>query len=159
MRGKNTKRRGASRDVVLVNPEAQQGEARRDGKSGRPDIGMDVSRLPDYYRDHLQYRAWVESPSLIARMLSPPDLTLFNFATPLDRNSLYLVYRCKFLSPTRITSHLTLPSPYHHQRHPLSGRMVFRNRPHKGLLVPLASSRCHLSPLGALHGQRVPGPL
>ncbi|RSL80915.1 hypothetical protein CEP52_017303 [Fusarium oligoseptatum] len=92
MRGKNTKRRGASRDVVLVNPEAQEDEARGE-KSRLPDIGMDVSRLPDYYRDHLQYRAWVESPSLIARMLSPPDLTLFNFATPLDKNSLYLVYR------------------------------------------------------------------
>ncbi|RSL45938.1 hypothetical protein CEP54_014074 [Fusarium duplospermum] len=93
MRGKNTKRRGASRDVVLVNREVQGDEARRDETSRIPDIGMDVSRLPDYYRDHLQYRAWVESPSLIARMLSPPDLTLFNFATPLDKNSLYLVYR------------------------------------------------------------------
>ncbi|KAM0425606.1 hypothetical protein ACHAPT_009137 [Fusarium lateritium] len=95
MRGKNTKRRGAptQRDVVLVN---QQEESRKDERPGTKDADVDYSaldRLPDYYRDSIQYRAWVESPSLIARMLSPPDLTLFNFATPLDRRSLYLVYR------------------------------------------------------------------
>lgn len=61
---------------------------------------MDVSQLRDHYGNALQYRAWVESPSLIARMLSPPDLTLFNFATPLDNNSLYLIYRCRLIQCT-----------------------------------------------------------
>ncbi|KAJ4311630.1 hypothetical protein N0V84_010344 [Fusarium piperis] len=93
MRGKNTKRRVTSTDVMLANREARHDDAPRDERPCHPDISMDVSRLPDHYRDSLQYRAWVESPSLIARMLSPPDLTLFNFATPLDKNSLYLVYR------------------------------------------------------------------
>ncbi|GKU02784.1 hypothetical protein FLAG1_10206 [Fusarium langsethiae] len=39
-------------------------------------------------------RAWIQSSSLIAHLIKPPaDLELFTFATPLDRNSLYLIYR------------------------------------------------------------------
>ncbi|KAM0233636.1 hypothetical protein ACHAPO_006924 [Fusarium lateritium] len=39
-------------------------------------------------------RYWIQSPSLIAHLIKPPpDLELFTFATPLDRNSQYLIYR------------------------------------------------------------------
>ncbi|KAG5782483.1 hypothetical protein H9Q73_003853 [Fusarium xylarioides] len=41
-----------------------------------------------------QDRVWVESPSLVVQLVKPPpDLDLFTFATPLDKESRYYIYR------------------------------------------------------------------
>ncbi|KAF4446446.1 hypothetical protein FALBO_17072 [Fusarium albosuccineum] len=93
MRGKNTKRRGTpgQRQIILVNNAAQDDHdsvtqvARRPSSSERP--------KPFDPEEYLQYRAWIQSPSLLPHSITPPDLTLFNFASPLDGNSRYLIYR------------------------------------------------------------------
>ncbi|KAM5352860.1 hypothetical protein ACJ41O_005582 [Fusarium nematophilum] len=77
MRGKNTKRRGDNpqMQVVLLNKDQRSAETE-----------VEEPR-------RAQYRAWILSPSLVGPLKSPPDLTLFNFATPLDGQSRYLIYR------------------------------------------------------------------
>jgi hypothetical protein len=106
-------------------------------------------------------RAWVQSPSLIAHLVRPPsDLELFTFATPIDQNSRYLIYRCKPLVviPGYPHTKTYLYSSDYHQRDPLPSRMVLRLRFPESMLVPLASRRPSLPALRMLHGQRLSRP-
>ncbi|KAJ4265363.1 hypothetical protein NW762_004651 [Fusarium torreyae] len=105
MRGKNTKRRPR---VQLINPLTPASSTDDTSQASRQDDVEEVDRtslsvVAHYTDDSLwtvgrvysrRERAWVQSPSLLAHLIKPPsDLQLFNYATPLDENSRYLIYR------------------------------------------------------------------
>ncbi|KAF4977655.1 hypothetical protein FZEAL_5845 [Fusarium zealandicum] len=105
MRGKNTKRRAASTQVILLNETAPDAHQQVEDTEI---IAISSSRgelhpTDEYFKAMQQYRAWIQSPSRIAPVNAPPDLSLFNFATPLDGNSRYLIFR--FLTSLKETTY------------------------------------------------------
>ncbi|KAF4950070.1 hypothetical protein FSARC_13304 [Fusarium sarcochroum] len=103
MRGKNTKRR-----VELINsltpPESADDTSQGSNQDDVEEVDRSSLSVVAHFTDDSLWtaghvhsrreRAWVQSPSLLAHLIKPPsDLQLFNYATPLDENSRYLIYR------------------------------------------------------------------
>jgi hypothetical protein len=146
MRGKNTKKNPVQTSIPSLSDDAIPESNQDDVEEVDRCTPLAVAHSTDdrlwtlghaYSR---RERNWVQSPALIAHLVRPPsDLELFNFAAPLDKNSRYLIFRCKTFAPLTVT---LLANPYssnHHQGNFISCRVVFRCRSRESLLVSLAS--------------------
>ncbi|KAF5020645.1 hypothetical protein F66182_7322 [Fusarium sp. NRRL 66182] len=88
MRGKNTKKRPAASQTT------QDDVQDHDGRCPTAALSADDSLSTAGYMHSRYNRAWIQSPSLLAYLVRPPpDLCLFTFATPLDKDSRYLIHR------------------------------------------------------------------
>lgn len=100
MRGKNTKKSPPRHPILDVRVDALPGANDDVEELDRP-APLAITRCTDAmwtvgHTHARQDRAWVESPSLMVQLVKPPpDLDLFTFATPLDKDSRYYIYRCK----------------------------------------------------------------
>ncbi|KLO88852.1 uncharacterized protein LW93_12267 [Fusarium fujikuroi] len=98
MRGKNTKKSPPRHPILDVRVDALP-RANDDVEELDRPAPLAITRCTDAmwtvgHTHARQDRAWVESPSLMAQLVKPPpDLDLFTFATPLDKDSRYYIYR------------------------------------------------------------------
>ncbi|RBR26432.1 uncharacterized protein FIESC28_00726 [Fusarium coffeatum] len=104
MRGKNTKKSPPRQPPSdSISPDSSQDDVE---EIHRP-VPLAVTTIKDdslwtVGHTHSRDRAWVQSPSLLIHLMKPPpDLDLFTFATPLDKNSRHLIY--KFLTTIKET--------------------------------------------------------
>ncbi|KAG4275134.1 hypothetical protein FPRO04_08796 [Fusarium proliferatum] len=92
MRGKNTKKSPPRHPILDVRVDALP-RANDDVEELDRPAPLAITRCTDAmwtvgHTHARQDRAWVESPSLMAQLVKPPpDLDLFTFATPLDKDS------------------------------------------------------------------------
>ncbi|KAG5813779.1 hypothetical protein H9Q74_002189 [Fusarium xylarioides] len=106
MRGKNTKKSPPRHPVLDVRVDGLP-RANDDVEELDRPAPLAITRCTDamwtFGHTHArQDRVWVESPSLVVQLVKPPpDLDLFTFATPLDKESRY--YICRFLTTIKET--------------------------------------------------------
>ncbi|KAM0286564.1 hypothetical protein ACHAQK_009210 [Fusarium lateritium] len=100
MRGKNTKKVPVQTSTLTLSddaiPESNQDDVEEVDQRTRSTVAHSTNdRVWTFgHAFPRRERNWVQSPALVMHLLRPPpDLELFTFAAPLDRNSRYLIFR------------------------------------------------------------------
>ncbi|RFN43532.1 hypothetical protein FIE12Z_12232 [Fusarium flagelliforme] len=107
MRGKNTKKSPPKTSRPPSSESISPDSSQDDVEEVHRPVPLAVTSIKDdslwtVGHTHSRDRAWVQSPSLLIYLMKPPpDLDLFTFATPLDKNSRHLIY--KFLTTIKDT--------------------------------------------------------
>lgn len=110
MRGKNTKKSPPQTSILCLSDDATPESNQNNVEEVDRRTPLAVTHSTDnglWTLGHAyprRERNWVQSPALIVHLVRPPpDLELFTFAAPLDKNSQYLIFRCKTFTPSTMT--------------------------------------------------------
>ncbi|KAI6763943.1 hypothetical protein HG530_007732 [Fusarium avenaceum] len=100
MRGKNTKKSPPQTSILCLSDDATPESNQNNVEEVDRRTPLAVTHSTDnglWTLGHAyprRERNWVQSPALIVHLVRPPpDLELFTFAAPLDKNSQYLIFR------------------------------------------------------------------